>query len=361
MKRFITFGDIQQFRTIIKNVQSTARYQGQDENDEPIIDRNAIMPKVSVIASEKIHGTCGAVCFSNPDGFWVQSRKNIITPEKDNAGCAFFCENNKDIWITYIIKDLVTKYNINLNKYIISVYFEWAGGSIQGAKSACSGLDKRAVIFQHFKVSPIEPSEIETSKWYETRDDLIGWAAFTSRFIFNIMNFKVWEFEIDFEQPLLSQNKMIAIVSEEIEPNSPVGKAMGKDGNVGEGIVVTFMYKNTLQRFKVKREAHSKSKVKTLKPVNEEEEKIKIGFANYACSASRLEQAWQTVFGIDNETQEPDVKCTGDFIRAVIQDIIKEESDIMAEKGLEPKIIGKFVSKISRTWFMEQLDELAGL
>lgn len=353
MKRFISFGSIEQFRNVIKKVQKTAQYFGQDENDEPIIDHNAPIPKVSVTASEKIHGTNGSVCYSNHDEFWIQTRNNIITPEKDNAGCAFFCKNNIELWKS-IIFDLAIEYDVDLDKNIISIFFEWAGGSIQ-KNSACTGLDKRAVVFQHFKVSPLDPSETECATWHETKINNL-WIECKVHNIYNIMNFKTWEFEIDFEQPLLSQNKMIEIVSSEVEPNSPAGKSMGKDGNTGEGIVVTFLYKDSLQRFKVKGEKHSKSKVKTLKPIDEEKEKVKIEFANYACSPGRLEQAWQTVFGIDNEIQEPDVKLTGDFLRAVMHDVIKEESDIMTEKGLEPKMVGSVISKIARTWFMTELD-----
>ena len=42
-----------------------------------------------------------------------------------------------------------------LNKNIITVYYEWCGGSIQ-KNSALTGFDKKAFIFQHFKISPIE-------------------------------------------------------------------------------------------------------------------------------------------------------------------------------------------------------------
>jgi hypothetical protein len=357
MKRLISFGSIKQFRNIIRDIQHVAQYNGQDEYGEIIYDKSIKMPKIMVTASEKIHGTNGAVCYSEPDGFWVQSRKGIITPEEDNAGCAFTANNQQNVWMD-LITILANEYNIDLDENIISIYFEWCGGNIQ-KNSACSGLDRRAIIFEHFKVSPLERNENEDeevpAKWYRTCTKK-GWVDSPDNNIFNIMNFKIWEFEIDFECALLSQNEMIKIV-EEIEPNSPAGKIMGKDGNIGEGIVVTFLYKDKVYKFKVKGEKHSVTKVKTLKPVNEEEEKAKIEFANYACSASRLEQAWQNTFGINNEIEEPNVKRTGDFLRAVINDIIKEESDIMAEKKLEPKIVNKLISTVARRWFMKELDK----
>jgi hypothetical protein len=155
----------------------------------------------------------------------------------------------------------------------------------------------------------------------------------------------------------MSQNEMIRLVEEDIEPNSPVGKGFGKEGNVGEGIVVTFWFKDELYRFKVKGEKHSNSKVKTLKPVDEEKENAKIEFANYATPAWRLEQMWQNIYGIENEKSTPNVKDTGIFLKALMGDIVKEEIDVLAERGLEPKDIAGYVNAIGRKWFNEQLDK----
>ena len=103
MKRHVNFGSIEQFRSITKNVQHMSQYIGYDEeNKTSIYDRTLKAPKIKVIASEKIHGTNASVCYSHIDGFWVQSRENIITPEKDNADCAFAVEQNKGAWMRII-------------------------------------------------------------------------------------------------------------------------------------------------------------------------------------------------------------------------------------------------------------------
>jgi len=246
MKRFIKYPSISQFRDIIRDVTHTARFDGLDEDGNTIY-KNVELPNINAIATEKIHGTNAAVCYSHPDGLWVQSRKNIITPEKDNAACAFAVEQNKESWMD-IIETLAKEYSIDLDTNIISVYFEWCGGNIQ-KNAAVSGLDKMAIIFKHFKVSPIEPSETDPAVWYETKisgtiedADCGGytWIDNPKANIFNIMNFPTYDIEIDFEQPLMSQNEMIKLVEETIEPNSPVGKQFGIEGNIGEGIVVSF-------------------------------------------------------------------------------------------------------------------------
>jgi len=375
MKRFITFGSIEQFRTIIKTVQNKAMFVSfNEETQTPFLDKSAKMPIVTAIATEKIHGTNASVCYSNKDGFWVQSRKNIIdspnNPDydggKDNAGCASFAYSNKDKWME-IILSLAKSHNINLDENIISVYFEWSGGSIQ-KKSAMTGLDKRAVIFQHFKVSPLESQINEENeipaKWFETLNSNNEWIDSPENNIFNIMNFQTWKFQIDFEQPLMSQNKFIDLVANVIEPNSPIGKSMGKDGNIGEGLVITFSFKGDVYKFKVKGEKHAKGsgKIKTLKPVDTVFEQKKIDFVNnHACKEFRFEQAWQEVFGIENEKLEPTIKAMGDFLRLVIRDVMKEESDIMEENGLNPKSVNSMISRIARGWFSSKLDEEAGL
>jgi hypothetical protein len=366
MKRFIKYPSIEQFRSIIRDVTHTARFDGLDEDNNPIY-KNVELPTITAVATEKIHGTNAAVCYSHSDGMWVQSRKNIITPEKDNAACAFNVEQNKESWMN-IIETLAEEHNIDLDTQIISVYFEWCGGNIQ--KNACvSGLDKMAIIFKHFKVSPIEPSEEIPAVWYETKVketdaygdfESFGWVCNETNRIFNVHNFPTYDIEIDFNQPLMSQNEMIKLVEEVIEPNSPVGKQFGIENNIGEGIVVSFMYKDQLFSFKVKGEKHSSSKVKTLKPVDEEKEQKKQEVAQKVTPAWRLEQMFDEANDVINGG-EPTIKNIGTFLKLLNKDILKEESDTIADAGFEPKEIFGSTSKIAKVWYQDQLNELVGL
>lgn len=370
MKRFISFGSIEQFRNIVVDVTHAAHYVGQNENNEPIYDKTRKKPTLVFTLSEKIHGTNAGVSFyedGSDDGvFWVQSRNNIITPESDNAGCAFQATVKKEIW-KRLIKNIAYEHDVDLTKNIITLFFEWCGGNIQ-KKSAVTGLDKRAIVFQHCKISPIIPNELEKSIWIETRfrfykkpDCEFQWASSNDDGIWNIMDFPTYKISIDFENTHIANNELIELVTKTIEPNSPVGKSFGIENNVGEGVVCTCMFNGGLLRFKVKGEEHSNSKVKTLKPVDENKENKKREFANYACKSWRLEQAWQTVFGIENEKKVPSTESTGDFLKAVINDVMKEELDIMANYGLEPKEVNGYISKIAREWFITELNNLAGI
>ena len=176
--------------------------------------------------------------------------------------------------------------------------------------------------------------------------------------IWFIEQFPTYEIEIDFNQPLLSQNKMVDLVENTIEPNSPVGRQFGVEKNVGEGIVVSFEYKNQMYQFKVKGLAHSNSKVKTLKRVDNEKIQHIQDIAQQVCPAWRLEQMFDQIKNSLNGAV-PTTANTGAFIKAVNQDIIKEESDIIAAAGLEPKALFPVVANIARQWYVEELDRLA--
>ena len=360
MKRFITFGSIGQFRNIVKDISFSAQYRGVDEErNEAIFDTTVLLPTLKAIGTEKIHGTNAGVCFSNSDGFWVQSRKNIITEELDNANCASSAYQNREAWME-IMNALALHYKIDLEREIISLYFEWSGGNIQ-KKSALSGLDKRAMIFQYFKVSPLEPQlndagEEISARWLETKTD--NYLDHIDSHIFNIMNFPKVELTIDFNRPAEAQNRMIALV-ERLEKNSLVGQAFGVEENVGEGYVFTLAFRGNIHRFKVKGEAHAKGsgRVKVLTPVDEELENRKIEFVNtIACREFRLEQMYNEVFDTLNGG-EGDIKRTGEYLRAVVNDVMKEESDIMEAQELTPKMVNGMISKVARSYMLSRLNE----
>ena len=357
IQRHISFGSIEQFRTVSKNVQTACHYQNKDKDGLAFYNRLAVPPRIVAHASEKIHGTNAAVCYTEGE-FWIQSRNKIITVAEDNAGCAAFIEHSKQAWLD-ILHILIKENNIDTSDKIVSIFFEWAGGNIQKI-SAISGLEKQAIIFQHFKVSPREkepakPDNEINSFWLETRSDTCGWVGAPQNNIHNVMKHTHWMFAIDFANTDHIQNMMLEYI-DKIEHDSPFGKAMGIKGNTGEGMVVTFDYLGSLHRFKVKGAKHSATKVKVLPPVDEELEQIKRDFAAYACSAQRLEQAWQAVFGISNESAEPSIQLLGSFLRWVHSDIVKEESDILDYNGLTKQDVNKNISLIAKTWFIEQLE-----
>jgi len=181
-----------------------------------------------------VHNSNGSVCFNTELGFWIQSKTDIIEIGKDNAGCAFANSGLESQWME-IINALATEHNIDLDEKIISVYFEWCGKGIQ-KNTAVEGLEKMAMIFAYFKVSP-KVAVLEEGDDPNAEDKVAFWlptlvdgkpVSNEEVNIFNIQNFPSYEFEIDFAPHMakMSQNKMVDVVLNTIEPSSPVGKTM---------------------------------------------------------------------------------------------------------------------------------------
>ena len=86
-KVHILYPSIEQYRNAIHKVTCTARRSGTDANGDPIYDGGKVLPVLTYEGTVKLHGTNAAICKDFHTGeIWFQSRENVITLEKDNAG-----------------------------------------------------------------------------------------------------------------------------------------------------------------------------------------------------------------------------------------------------------------------------------
>ena len=358
MPKFIKYPSIEQFRHITKQIQDKSCFIGLDQDGNPIFDYLKPKPILTFTASEKIHGTNAAVCYSKPTDLYAQSRERIISVENDNAGFAKFVVE-KYTTLKSIIIDLSKEHNIDLDTNIISLYGEWAGGSIQ-KNSALTGYDKAFILFQYFKVTAIDSDE---SAWYLTTvfeaEDAKIWIESNTNQILNIMNFPIYQFTIDFNDPARYINDIIKVVEETIEPNSPTGSALGLPNNIGEGLVCSYLSPtNELFQFKVKGEKHSNSPIKPTNPVDLELLNAIDQCVEKITHNWRFEQALTEVFGSDYKTNLSRAKL-GDYLKWIATDTLKEESDIIAEHNLEPKdVMGKVQNKAKQYFFQVESNEL---
>lgn len=348
MKKHISFPSIEQFRNIVANVNRQFNFVGLDDNGDAIYDHNKLKPTLTFKGTVKLHGTNAGVCYNAANGLWAQSRENVITPEQDNAGFAFFVESVKDVFIemmtTIFVKNNLSKDD---NTHTISIYGEWCGGNIQKGVGI-TNLPKSFFIFG-VKITPhVDPNDLEAVKanpayWVDH-----SYLRSPDVKIYNINDYPTWEMEIDFNRPELVQNKLSNLTIA-VEEECPVAKAFGFSG-IGEGIVWATEYKGVVHRFKVKGEKHSASKVKTLAPVDVEKVNGILEFVDYAVTESRFNQALEKTFLNDEPV---DIKKLGNVIKWVVDDVIKEETDTMVKNGLEPKDIGKYVSTKVREMFFK--------
>ena len=374
MKRLVKFNSIEKYDDVVWDLSHMVRFTGKlDLDGNPIYDNTIPLPTLKFMCSEKIHGTNAGVSYTNSCGFWVQSKERILEIDNDNQACARFATENQEEWME-LINSLANEFNIDLDTKIITIYYEWAGGSITG-KSALTGLPKSSVIFQHFKVSALEPTYDVNMKetdfiWLETKltnymshhgaENGI-WIENKDVGIYNIMNSKYWEIEVDFNNAEENFKQFQDLVNEVIEPISPLGKLLGKDNNVGEGLVGIFEFNGILFRMKVKGSKHIKGKAKPLPPVDKEEENRKILFVNdYCCTISRLDQAFNEIFDINSieftSKKMNAKKKTGDFIRWILDDVKKEEQRSLKKFDLTFDDVHKYITKSAQIWFFANLE-----
>lgn len=354
----IAYPETEQFRNVIASVTRHTRRREEDRDKE--------LPKLKFIGTVKLHGTNSAVGFQKDSGYWCQSRNNIITPQKDNAGFAKYIDPIADQFFNEFVlpQSPAIREQYELGKKII-IFGEWCGENIQKNVAIC-GLPKMFVIFkiqvreevvkttenQAAANADEEEKEEDISKfsfWIEPKEwSHIKWH---DKLIYNIYDFPIYEIDIDFAYPTLVQNKL-AQITEEVERQCPVGAYFSKIG-IGEGVVWTeWAQTRGGLTFKVKGEQHSVSKVKTLAPIDTEKVANLQEFIDYACTENRMLQ------GLDylREQQSAiEMKNIGVFLKWLVSDIIKEESDTMEKSNIDPKDIGRAVQNKARPWFQQHL------
>ena len=344
MKKMIKFPSIEQFRTVVANINRHYNFKGLDENGEAIYDHSLPKPTLEFKGTVKLHGTNAAVSYNAKGDLWYQSRENIITPEKDNAGFAFFAESNRDVFLGLML-EIAENEDINRNDNTITIYGEWCGGNIQKGVGI-TNLPKSFFIFG-VKITPHTETEEELKANPAYWVDYVYLESPDNK-IYNINNFTTYSIDVDFNMPQLVQNQLSEMTID-VEEECPVAKAFGYSG-IGEGIVWSTEVNGIVHRFKVKGEKHSSSKVKVLAAVDTEKLSSIQKFVDYAVTESRFNQSLENTF----PNNEPiDIKKMGDVIRWVVNDIVKEEMDTMIDNQIEPKDVNKYISVKVREMFFK--------
>lgn len=344
------FPSIEQFRNVIRAVTDRTRYVSGGGDEEVVFDHTRPLPTLSFRGTVKLHGTnAGIVWDGATDNLTFQSRERVLAETADNAGFWKWGQENYKY-----IQDMLANIAIGhvhperLKETTVAVYGEWCGKGIQSGV-AISQLEKMFVIFA------VNVNDV----WLDLDSisaSLIPDADLKDRHqIFSITEFPSWEIDIDFEKPHLAQNDL-AELTLKVEEKCPVGASFGVEG-VGEGIVwipTDPAWNDSRFWFKVKGEKHSVSKVKTLAPVDVVQIAKLEAFVDYAVTDNRLEQGLNNLL---NEQQKPfEMQSLGDFIRWVVNDILKEEMDTITENGFDPKKLGGPISNKARKWYITRMN-----
>lgn len=291
-----------------------------------------------------VHNSNASVSLTDSGEFGVQSRNNLLSLTQDNAG--FFAWSNEPKRLKFF-KDIIT----NLKNVLpelktakqINIFGEFAGEGIQKGVA----LSKLPKSFYAFAIAYID--ENDETKWLPI--EMVSGIYSAKLGIFNILMFEHEIIEIDFNKPDEYINRLVEKATA-IGDECPVGKYFGVEKEVGEGIVLISI-DGDRYAFKVKDDRHSVSKVKTLSKVDEVAIANAKEFVDATVTPARLEQ------GIDYLKEmnlSIDEKSTGVFIKWVVDDVIKEESDIILAKQLDFKKVKSQIGQIARQFYMQRIN-----
>ena len=210
---------IGQFKNAIYDISAQAQYQGQDENDQPIYDRTVKLPTVTFNGTVKVHGTSASVVYDG-ENLWAQSKKQIITPEKDNCGFANFVSRNHGHFLEHLKIQLETN---DLQE--VAVFGEWAGKGIQSGV----GISELEKTFYPFGIKFLKKGA-ETQEWAHAPELYLEKLSEAQDKINSIYGFETYEIKVDFNDPVAikeAQNEMVRLTLK-VEEKCPVaGKGIG--------------------------------------------------------------------------------------------------------------------------------------
>lgn len=325
------FPSINQFRHVIRKVADSAQFAGLGDEGNPTFDRSLPLPILRAVGTVKLHGTNAGVKLDSDGNLECWSRTKKISVDNDNQGFAKFCETRKPV------------FDAMFRSRDVMLYGEWCGTGIQKG-CGINELDKMFVIFAGRITHGVDDYE-----WL-TPEELV-WMSVPDQNVHNIYKFPTYALDIDFANPGESQNELINL-TQAVEDECPVAKHFGVSG-IGEGIVWTLMHYGSEYWFKVKGEKHSVTKVKKLAEVDVEKLAEAREFAEITVTEARCLQGISTLDKVDQTS-------TGAFLKWIVGDIIKEESDRLGDT-LTKKDVTKQLSILARTWFFRYLDAQEGL
>jgi phage pi2 protein 07 len=338
LPEFHKFTDIESFHNVLKD-------RGKNEFLSAI-------PECEYLPKIKLHGTNAGIHITG-DGVFPQKRSEFISLEKDNFGFALWVKQNEQEF--YDIALLPT-HDRGYNFHELIIYGEWAGPGVQKGVAISQIPQKSFFVFcvdfinnRGVKFHFIDPLTIST--WVPSIERLY-----------------VLPWEIDVETPMkVNFNSPGSIADfvekvnsqvEDIEKNGDpyVKREFGIEGP-GEGYVYYPNMNENMTRFlfKAKGEEHRVNKAKTAIQIDPDVLRSQQAFADKFVTEARCLQAVHEACA-----GEYDPKKTGDFLKWVMRDILKESEDELVASNLEWKKVTGPSSKKARDWFISKSKELPG-
>ena len=309
------FPSIEQFRNTVKAVRKYMARKGMEEY------------YVDFVGNVKLHGTNAAIVLEGGQLFY-QSRSRIIDINSDNAGFAWFCESNKGRILDWM------KENNPGQTFVM--FGEWSGRGIQKGVGI-SEIEKAFFPFA-FK---------SDNQWIKPDQFIDALEELKNIRVYNHLVQNMFSISVPFHNPE-SVIPDLERMTYNVERECPAARSFGISG-VGEGIVWTPADANLMQWtdlwFKVKGGKHSNSKTNTGAKVKVESVENLKEILDEVVTINRLEQGLQVL-----------AKYTGEYIRWVIGDIMREEREFLLANNAKPEAINSHIANRAREFFMKQFE-----
>lgn len=306
--------------------------------------------KIKYRAKIKLDGSNGGISIYPNGDVVTQSREQIITPEKDNAGFARWVDSNKDFF-SALKQDTQ-----------ICIFGEWAGKGI--AKTcAITKIDRKVFCvfaIQYFTkqgaLLEINPIIIkDTLEKFGTNPDL-----FVIPFYGPVLTLNYFDTE-DLKIHVETINQMVFDV-EKCDPY--VFAQFGVEG-IGEGVVMFPLPSDANEiesmliprlefsdlGFKAKGQEHKVVKTKTPVQIDPEVANSISEFVNLFCTENRLNQ-------IAAKIGEFNLRNTGVFLKDFCQDVCKESKSELEVSNLTWDGVSNSVSGYARKWWIGECNKL---
>ncbi len=331
----LKFPSIESFRHVIRKISETGAYHGW-----------TTMPVIKFTGTVKLHGTnCGV--HRLPDGtLQAQSREREISYTSDNAGFAAFVLTQNDA-----LQALFAKHFESTDDAFI--FGEWCGRGIQKGMGI-NQLDKHFVIFAAVKITEDKPE----GDWMNK--DVLKDIHDNEHGIWNIHQIPEYEIVVDFNKPddFTDQLTELTLAVEDVCPWATF-RGVTEAPTLGEGIVWVsepFGENKVVYSFKTKGLKHKRGGKEGSAKVGIAPEKLESiqALVEAVLPEWRLEQGVATLkergVAIAPET-------TGEYIKWISQDILKEEADVVAASGLEWKAVAGPISRVAKDFWFKVMDE----
>jgi hypothetical protein len=295
--------------------------------------------KVKYRAKVKLHGTNAAIQRLADGTIECQSREQVLSITKDNAGFARWVDGVRIAWVEKLAPGQV-------------VFGEWCGPGIQDIVAVCGIPKKVFAVFAMLDLNTmtlvVEPAELAqivppgvayVLPWHESTEIEVDW--------------------METPEALESVTARINSLVDAVETCDPWVKTVFGVEGTGEGLVFypqgqPNLDATYLRMFKAKGDKHRVVKSKVAAQVNPDVAASCEAFAELVLPEARLEQG-ATATTPEGARFKYDNKRVGAFLGWINKDVAKETQNELTASGLDPKLAAKAVTDRARKWYLAKV------